>query len=227
MKTKSLKPVFVSSAAVLIMLFLPVSSFCQSNSNGETPQFLFGDFSVGTVKMKNGSMQKIDLNYNMVSEKMVYRKDGSLYDMINLELVDTVFLENSKFIHVAGAFYEVLYVAPSSLFVQYSGSIIPPGTPAGYGGTSQVSNTKNLTSVELSSGYYNLNLPKDYTVNVTKKYWIKTGEKMESFLSERQLLKLYPDIEDQLKGYIKKNKLKFEKESDMVRLITFYNTLTK
>lgn len=214
----------------IVTLFLVVFSPCansQETSNGDTPQFLFGDFSAGIIKMKNGTAQKIMLNYNMVSEKMVYQKDGKLFDLIGLESVDTVTIEKSAFVPVEGVFYEILYVAPISLFLQWKGSIIPPGTPAGYGGTSQTSSTKMLSSVQLNSGYWNLKLPNDYTVNTERKYWLKTEAGMDFFVNERQFLKLNPSHEDELKSFIKKNKIKFEKEADVVKLIAYFNGLSK
>jgi len=213
----------------LIILFfaLSVKGYSQSTSGGETPQFLFSDFSDGIIRMTNGTAQKAMLNYNLISEKIVYQKDGKIFDLIGLELVDTVLIYESAFVPVEGVFYEILYVAPVSLFLQWKGSLIPPGKPAGYGGTSQVSNTKMLSSVELTSGYYNIKLPSNYTVNVEKKYWLISEGNASFFTNERQFLKLYPVHEEELKNFIKKNKIKFEKEAGVVKLVEFLNELSK
>jgi hypothetical protein len=177
--------------------------------------------------MKNGQNQKISLNYNTVTEKMVYMKGEDLYDMMNTEMIDTVFLQSSKFVPFGKVFYEVLLEAPAALFVQHTGSVIPPGAPAGYGGTSQVSNTKQLTSVELSTGYYNLRLPKDFTVSANPVYWIRIESKYSSFLNERQFLKLFPDEEEELKKYIKQSRIKFSRLSDIVKLVSHYNEIIR
>ena len=177
----------------------------------------------GIVKMKNGTSQKTTLNYNTVSEKMVYEKNDQLYDVINTEMIDTVILQNSKFVPVEKVFHEVLVVAPISLFVQFKGELLPPGTPAGYGGTSQVSNTKLMSSVQLSSGYYNLKLPSDYIVKVDQVYWIRKDNTMFSFMNERQFLKIFPVTERDLKQFIKQNKIKFDLIPDLIRLINHCN----
>ena len=123
--------------AIFLLIILSFTSpvTAQTNSDGSSPQFLYPDFTKSTVRMKNGQSQNTILNYNTVSEKMVYQKDDKLYDMVNTEMIDTVFLQDSKFVPVGKGFYEVLLVAPVALFVQYKGEIAPPGTPAGYGGT--------------------------------------------------------------------------------------------
>ena len=52
---------------------LPVEA--QTNTDGSSPQFLYPDFTNGKVRMKNGKSQNLILNYNTVSEKMVFMRD--------------------------------------------------------------------------------------------------------------------------------------------------------
>jgi hypothetical protein len=209
----------------ILILLLPLRA--QTKPDGTAPQFLFEDFSTGKVKMKNGNIQTIVLNYNTVSEKMVYEKDNKLYDMINTEMIDTVSIAESKFIPVGKAFYEILLVAPLTLFVEYIGEVLPPGAPAGYGPPSQVSNTKYMTSANFSMGYYNLKLPKDYTVKLDWLFWIRKDDSMLSFATEKQFLKLFPDKEGVFKKYIKQNRIKFDKLQNVVSLIQYCNEVMK
>jgi hypothetical protein len=197
----------------------------QTNSDGSSPQFLYPEFTMSKVRMKNGQIQNIILNYNTVSEKMVFQKDDNLYDLVNPEMVDTVFIQDSRFVPAGKVFYEVLLTAPAAFFIQYKGEIMSPGTPAGYGVPSQVSNTKLQSSVQLSSGYYNLKLPTDYTVKTDILYWIRKDGNFYSFFNERQFLKLFPDKEAELKQFIKQNKIKFEKQADVVKVAVYFNKL--
>ena len=204
---------------MVIFLSLSLQLKSQTNPDGSAPQFLFKEFTRGVVRMKNGASQEALLNYNTVSGKMVYEKDGKLLDMVNLVTVDTIFLQKSKFVPVGKVFYEVLLNAPISLFIEHKGELMPAGTPAGYGGTSQLASTSRLSSIELSSGYYNLKLPDDYLVKTEIIYWIRKDDNMYSFINERQFLKLFPDKEGELKQFIKKNRIKFDKPSNMVNLL--------
>ena len=208
---------------LVLTISLPASS--QTTPDGNAPQFLYPDFTSGTVKMKNGKSQTTDLNYNTVSEKIVYEKDGKIFDLINTEMVDTIFLQDTKFVPVGKIFHEVLLVAPISLFVQHKGDLVPPGTPAGYGGTSQVSSTKMLTSVQLSGGYYNLKLPDDYQVKVDLVFWIRKDNTMNSFLNERQFVKYFPGKETEIKKFIKEKHIKFDKPSNLVQLVQYCNEM--
>lgn len=206
-----------------IIQTLPVKA--QTRPDGSAPQFLYPEFTKSKVRMKNGQVQNIMLNYNTVSEKMVFQRDEKLFDLANPEMVDTVFLQDSRFVPAGKAFYKVVLIAPISFYAQYKGELQPPGTPAGYGGTSQVSNTKNMSSVQLSTGYYNLDLPADYTVKTNIIYWYSKDDNMLSFVNERQFIRLNPDKETEIKQFVKLNKIKFDKQPDIVKLAEYYNQL--
>jgi hypothetical protein len=219
----------LAGKTIIVVLILCLNSELRSQPGSESssPQFLFPEFSLGIVKMKNGKSQTTSLNYNTVSERMVYDRSGQIYDIMNPEQIDTVILSERKFIPYGKIFNEVLLIARISLFVEFKGELIPPGAPAGYGGTSQVSNTKYVSSVQLSGGYYNLKLPSDYLVKVDPVYWIRKDSLMSSFVSERQFLKIFPDKESELKHFIKQNKIRFEQVPDLIRLIGFCNEAYK
>jgi hypothetical protein len=113
-----------------------------------------------------------------------------------------------------------------SLFVQHKGVLLPPGKPAGFGGTSQVSSSTYLSSVQLSSGYYNLALPADYEVKIDPVYWVRKDGRMMSYISEKQFLRLFPEDEADLKKFIKQNKIRFDRIPDMIKVAEFYNEIS-
>jgi len=211
--------------AILILLVIVLQAGAQKNSDGSMPQYLIKEFTAGLVKMKNGSRSGALLNYNTVTEKFVFDKSGVLYDMMSTELIDTVYLDKRKFVPVGKVFHEVVVEAPICLFIQHRSSLQSPGAPAGYGGTSQVSNTKSYSSIELESGRYNLSLPSDFTVRPDPVYWIRKGGEYESFINEKQFLKIFPEREEELKKFIRQNKIRFDKTTAMVMLVNHCNTL--
>ncbi len=178
--------------------------------------------------MKNGKTQDVRMNYNIVTEKMVYEQDGKMFDLINPETIDTVYIRNRKFVPAGKIFYEVILKgSPLTLFIQQKGSLLSAGTPAGYGGTSQVSATRSLSSIELSGSRYNLALPSDFIVNPSPVYWIRNENEMDSFLTEKQFLKIFPDKEKELKLFIKQNRIKIGNPDQLARLVSYCNELLK
>jgi len=212
---------------IVFALSFNVPLAAQTNSDGTTPQFLLPEFITSTVLMKNGLKQDILLNYNIVFEKMVYLKDEQFYDIMNTEMIDTVYLNNRKFVPGEKCFQEVILAAPITFFIQHTGELLPPGTPAGYGGTSQVSNTKMMTYVQLSQGYYNIELPINFSVKTVPIYWARHEKNMSSFVNVKQFMKIFPDEEAELKQFIKENHIKFERQSDIIMLAEYVNRIIK
>ena len=214
---------------ITIYLFAILFSFgiesvlSQEKSKIELQQYLFPDFSRSTVKVRNGKTVTILLNYNIVTEKMVFEQNGEYFDLANPESVDTAYIHNRAFIQNEDAFLEVAVKGSLPFFIQHKGELIPPGRPAGYGSTSQTTSSNYLSGLNTPQGYYNFKLPDGYTVRASSVYWVRINGEMENFIGERQFLKLFPDKADQLKKYLKDSKLKIEKREDFLRLTEYCN----
>ncbi len=204
---------------------IPASLISQTTSDGSMPQYYFQDFAEAKIIMKNGQVQTPTLNYNTVTEKMVFIRDGKYYDIANPEMVDTVIIRDVKFVPVGNAFYEVLIGTEPALLLQYKGEVLPAGKPVGYGGTSQLAASTYLSSVDLSGGRYNLPLPSDYIVKTEPKYWIRKDGGMVSFINEKQFLGLFPEKSDKLRDFIKKNRIKIDRIEHVIKLVNYCSSL--
>lgn len=216
---------FIKIFALLILCGFPVFVSGQATSDGSMPQYIISQFVSGTIKMKNSQGQSQVMNYNTVTEKMVFIKGDKYYDLINPEMVDTITLESRKFVPVGKSFFEVLFAGQTSLYIQNKSSLLPPGKPVGYGGTSQVASSDYLSTVSLDGVQWNLKLPADYTVVPRPVYWIRRGIEWFDFTNEKQFLKLFPDKAGVLKDRIKSDKVKFDKPESIAKLIEYFNSL--
>lgn len=202
-------------------LTISVSLSAQDDSAKVLTQFLFPKFSKGSVKFKSGSAREIIMNYNLCSEKMVYEQNGKYLNMVNTGTIDTVYLQNKKFIPSDKIFLEVVLSGKIPLLSQNKANIDLPGKPAGYGGTSQTSAVDMVSTFHTDAGAINLKLPDDYTVRPYSVMWVFVNGKMESFLNERQFLRIFNDKQAEIKKFMKDNKIKFEKRDDLIKVIKF------
>jgi hypothetical protein len=108
----------------LLNLVFPLTA--QTDSIENLPQYLYPDFTKSLVKMKNGESLTAILNYNTVTEKMIFYQNGSLMTLAKPETVDTVFLHNSKFVFYENVFYEVVPGIPVSLLIQHRSILVSP-----------------------------------------------------------------------------------------------------
>lgn len=221
-----MKVLRISIVSVLLaVLFLPLNIYGQSDSLVIASQFLLHNNSPARVILKNRTMQNARMNYNLLTEKMVFEQGGKLLDLINTEDVDTVYFQTMTFIPDENFFLEVVLNSEIPLFFQYKGELIPPGKPAAYGGTSQTTAITSISTIFNDAKSYNLKLPSDYSVRLSTIYWIRTADGMKKFLNEKQFLKIFKSSEAEIRKFVKDNKISFKKREDLVKLMTFCNGL--
>lgn len=187
----------------------------------EITHYLFPEFSMGVVLMKNGMKNETSLNYNSLTEEMIFETNGTKLAVSQLDKIDTIFIKNRKFIPVNNKFLEIVYQSKYTLFAEHKCSIKDPGKPSGYGGTSQTSATSTYSSYFSGGQVYELKLPEGYQTKPFVDYWLRKDGQINKFLSLRQLSKFFSDKEDLFKVFVKKQDVKYDNETSLVELIKF------
>jgi hypothetical protein len=209
-------------AIVLLCLVFPLTA--QTDSIENLPQYLYPNFTKSIVKFKTGGSITAILNYNTVSEKMIFYQNSAMLTLKNPETVDTIFMLNAKFVFNKNVFYEVLLNSPVSLFIQHKSNLISPGKPAAYGGLSETASSTSISQLN-NDNTYNLKLPENYKVIPSPVFWVRINNVMQRFSSERQFLKIIPSKEDEIKKFIKNSNINIKKQNDLIKLVTYCNEL--
>jgi len=205
---------------LLTLCLLAFSGQCQKNKV-ELSHYIFPEFVKGTVLMKTGVKNSTMLNYNAFTEEMIFDTNGKKLSITKLEEIDTVYIENRKFFPLKDKFVELIYRNKFELYAVHKCSVIDPGKPAAYGGTSQTSATTSYSSLSAGGQVYQLKLPDGYTTKPYTEYWLKRDGKLTMFVSLRQLSKLFSEKSDQFKKYVKEHKIVYDKEDSLVDLIKY------
>lgn len=139
--------------AVLLFSLILFSSFCQSQGV-ELSHYVFPDFTNGSVLMKSGQQHQALLNYNALSEEMIFVDKGTKLAISKeeKEKIDTVYIKGRKFFVLDGRFLELIYRSGYELYAEHRCDVKYPGKPAGYGGTSETSSISTYSGV-YSGGY--------------------------------------------------------------------------
>lgn len=210
---------------VLIFTFSVFNSFAQKKSveSGAT-FFLFPEFKPGVVLMKNGAKINTLLNYNLLSEKMIYYDNGNKLAIQNTQDIDTVFIDTHKFLVKDDIFIELKYHASFDIYVEHKSKLHEIGKQAGYGGTSQTSSIASYSSYTNDGRQYNLELPDGYTAKPYNYYLLKKNGEFIRFRTFKELSKKYRDKKELLKEYIKKTAIEFDNADSVVPLIIYMET---
>jgi len=192
----------------------------------ELSHYMFPQFTKGTILMKTEVKDEALLNYNSLTEEMVFDVKGEklAIDKDKLALVDTIFINGRKFVPVNNKFVEFIYHSTFDLFCEHVCTVTPPAKPSPFGGSSQTSNATLISSFESSGVFYGLKLPDGYIINTHIYYWIKKDGKFNRAVNMRQLTKYYEAKEDLLKAYVKEHDVKFDNLESIVQLFNYLDT---
>lgn len=188
--------------------------------------YLFPEFTKGVVLMKNGTKNFALLNYNSASEEMVFESNGkkSALAKAEIEQVDTVFIQNKKFVTLNHKFVELLCRSEYELYCEHQCSVIPPGRPGAFGTTSHTSSATSYSALHSGTAIYELKLPDDYELKPHIYYWIKKNGKLNKFINLKQIINFYDNKEDMIKSYIKTHGVKFNDQESIAQLILYMET---
>lgn len=207
-----------------LFLLLSTTVCLKAQETVTLSHYLFPDFQLGVVLLKNGVRNNAKLNYNAASEEMVFDENGktlAIGDAV-LPQIDTVFVADEKFIRINNKFVRILIDKPEiDLFVEHKCRLIPPGKPAAYGGTSQTSSTTSYSSILSDGRVYDLKLPDDYKIIPYNVFWLNRNGKLQSFSNLGQLKKIYRDKKKLVGDYLKKNEVKLANEKSVEEAITY------
>ena len=232
---------------ILISGLMFISSYAQTKHQ-EITHYLFPEFTQGVVLMKDGGKNETLLNYNSLTEEMIFENRGYKLAIAQKEFarIDTVYIKDRKFIVLNDQFVELLYNSNSIMdrkFIESNDQIVEyvfhskwdlygehkcdmklPGKPVGYGGTSKTTAVKSYSSFYSEGIFYELELPDGYEIEPYTYYWLKKHEELYKFENMKGLKKFYKDKEDLFKPYVKKYDVKFDNQKSIIQLIEYLET---
>jgi hypothetical protein len=210
-------------SVTLFILASAASLHAQEDLPGkEVHHYVLPAFVEGTVKQKSGETNKALLNYNSVTEEMIFDQGGRQLALDKIENVDTVFIQDRKFVPFGSVFYEVATAGPVPLYIQHKTQLIPPGNNTGFG-TSQTAAITNISDLKAAGLAYKLKLPDDYKVINKTIYWLRKNNNYYIIKTEKNIEDLFPEKADAIKKNVKDNKVNFKNSQDLIKVIRFCN----
>jgi len=210
---------------ILISGLIIISSHAQTKIQGISP-YLFPEFTQGVILMKDGEKNETLLNYNSLTEEMIFENNGKQMAISQRDFarIDTVYIKDRKFIPSIDLFVETIYDSKWDLLVEHKCDMKQPGKPAGYGGTTETTAVTSYSSFSAGGMAYQLKLPEGYETRSYFYYWLRRDGKLNKFMSMRELKKLFKDKEDLIKPYVKEYNIKYDNQESIVQLIEYLET---
>ena len=126
----------------------------------------------------------------------------------DISRIDTIYVDNRKFFMKDNVFLELLKTSITPLYLEHKCNLeSSTAASGGYGGTSQTTSGRTVSSIENRGNFYEIDLPEIYKIKPYKRYWIIKDGTTTIFKTLGQLKKLYQDKKKQIKTYRKTNKV--------------------
>ena len=209
---------------VITLLVLVMSSFAaKAGGDGLVNAFLFPEFEKGYVVLKsNGARLQALLNYDMVSERMIYIDSESTLIELDTKSVVLVTIGERSFVPMPNrSFYEVIKSGNNEYFISHKSKIMSKGKSAGYGSYSQTSAITSMAHVQ-GPGYLSyIGYDEKFEGVDQSAVLIRNDKKYEKITSLKSLFKSLKQHQTALETFAKDNKVRFGKIEDVISIVEY------
>ena len=207
--------------ALLAIFFINAQ---QPSDKALPKSYLFDHFIKGSVLSKSGAVDEAPLNYNADDQSIVFLREGQTFILTNLETIDTIYIQNRKFVAADNIFYEVLTdLSEVSLFVTYHSKTRPLTAISNHDSTTRKAG--NDVSNAVTDVYVTRPFNGDNLVEIQKRYWLGQGNSKYKANTQKQFIKVFSPNESAIKLYIKESNINFSNSDDLIKLVAFGNNL--
>lgn len=206
---------------LICIIFCCCFNLKAQNPDSPKSAFLFDSFTKGNVLLKNKLLSNNSLNYNCVKQVFHFMDNGQEMILDDNSNVDTIYIDNRKFVPHLKRFAEYIPVGNTMLLVDYKTKALPIGKVGAYGTTSQGS-VQNIDYNPVNQQKMEVVDNSVYQFKTENTYYLLQDQKKKKFNNTKSFLKLFPkEQEESISSFIKEQKINFEKVDDVKKLIKF------
>lgn len=211
----------VTTLSFICLIWVAITATAQTQKR----IYLFEKYTNGVVLLKNKARVSTSLNYDAANRNMMYIDNGNEMILNEAQGVDTVYIGNYKFIpNGQHGFLEKMPVSNGDIFINWALKKQMIGKKGAYGQVIQGNvEVMDLNMIKGQAGVTNReeNVTNVYTQQNENEYWLLRAGKFVKCNNEKSLLKLFPGKEEQIKAYIKEQKLDFRNTQQALDIVDY------
>lgn len=188
--------------------------------------FRFPKFTEGILLMQDGRKSTAAFNYHFMTGEMLYiTKQGDTMALGAPEEMDRVVIANNiQFIYNDKSYFEILSEGQSTRLAKKIKITMDNDKKGAYGQSAFNSSQEQIMNVSYGRRFYELS----YDVAITKTtslYWIDSKNNLQPATKKSSLKLVAKDKQPKLETFIEENKINFNSEDDLRKLLGFADTL--
>lgn len=187
--------------------------------------YLYPTFKNGMVELKNGQRFTRPMNYNRIAATIEFIDekndtlsfaDESAVGLINVD--GDLFIYNPICLRLLSSNKTKLYV--------YEKMKIGDKQKLGAMGAPSASTTiESIEKIDMYHRSYDIDVNQTVILSKTTTYFIQSGTSDMMVANKKNVLKMFPSKESQVKDYLNQKNISFNKKEDLVSLVSFLDNL--
>ena len=196
-----------------------VSVACAQND----PVFIFKQFVHAKIHFKNRSITVVPMNYDAVNDKMYFKRDGQLMELMQLSAIDSVvWAKQFCFVYHEQKFLEKVALKNGTAFIHWQVRNVSVGSIGALGQVTQAKVDRVYSSKswrDRSSDIYKLKNQNDY-------YLLLDGS-LKKVTTLKQILKLFPEYKGEIETFVREQKTNMQMPQSVLDLLDYCLNLVK
>ncbi len=187
--------------------------------------YRYPQFTAGRVYFLNGDVSASKLNYNFISESMLFISPaGDTLSVADEATVKYITVNNDTFYYDKGYLESLISIGNIKLAVKQKIILKDKYKIGAFGTASPTVRTENEKTY-MGDNRYNLTIAEDLIFEKEKEYYLNVRFRDFVVLSRKNLIKLFPKQKDNIENFLKENKIKLDNENDLKKLMQNLVTL--
>jgi len=187
-------------------------------------RYLYPEFTSGRVAFKNNLYSDRHLNYNYLLGEMEFIQVHDTLSIINKKDIKYISIAQDTFYYEKG-FIKQLSGPGLRLGLKEFIELKEIQNKDSYGIASSGAATTSYGSMPLDGNFYKLTANKDMIFQRTRQFYLALPGSDFVLVNRKNLMGMFPSKEDEIKSYLKANKVKFDSKDDILKLTDFLKTL--
>lgn len=200
---------------IILALFFSLAVSASQAQN--EPVFFFEQFLHAKIHFKNRSVTIVPMNYDAANDKMYFKRDGQLMELMNLAMVDSVVWgKRVCFPYTSNGFLEKVKLEHGNVFIQWRVKNVSIGYKGALGTITQAKVDRLYSAGNKGSQYADV-----YRLKNSNKYYLLRKGSFKEVTTLKQILKQYPDHTAAIETFVKDRNTDMQQPQSVLELLDY------
>jgi hypothetical protein len=187
-------------------------------------RYRFPAFTPGQVIFKNGNVNSIKLNYNLLMDNMEFIQSADTLTFVRKKDIRYIVITADTFYYDNG-YLEQIYSGAVKVAVRQRIKLKEVLKKDSYGTSSSGSSTNSYGLLPTEGSFYKLTINEDMVFQKMLEFYLSTSSNGFVQFKKKSVLQLFPGKNEAIKSYIKSNKVDFDSREDLLKLADFLSKM--